>query len=229
LGRPLAPAQRATLEQYRDLLLAANQRLNLTAVRDRAGVEQRHIIESLALVGLLEQLGLLQAGCTIIDVGSGGGLPGIPLAIVAPAARVTLLEATGKKAAFLREATATLQLATVRVVTARAEEAGQDTAHREQYDLALARAVAPLDTLAELTLPLVRLGGGVAAVKGARVGEEIEAARAAVARCGGRVAGVKTRILPSGETLLTVILTKAAATPPELPRRPGIPARRPLR
>jgi 16S rRNA (guanine527-N7)-methyltransferase len=229
LGRGLSAAQLASLNRYVDILLGANQRLNLTAVRDRAGVEQRHIIESLALVRLLEELAVVAERSAVIDVGSGGGLPGVPLAIARPDVRVTLLEATGKKAAFLREAAMALDLANVGVLARRAEEAGQDTGHREMYELAVARAVAPLDVLAELMLPLVRVGGAVAAVKGANVAEELATARAAVAQCGGSIARVETREAMGAEPLTVVLIAKIAPAPPELPRRPGMPAKRPLR
>lgn len=229
LGRPLHEHEIARLGHYVDLLLDANSRLNLTAIRDREGMERRHILETLALTARLESLSLLTDGSEVIDVGSGGGVPGIPLAIVRSDVRITLLEATGKKAAFLRDTVGALGLVNVTVVAARAEEVGQELEHRERYHLALARAVAPLDTLSELTLPLVRVGGHVVAVKGARVWEELEHGRAAALRCGGQVQPVVELPSPKAEPSTLVIIAKVAPTPPELPRRPGMPAKRPLR
>lgn len=229
LGRLPGDAQLDVLRSYAGLLARANKRMNLTAVRDSAAIERRHLLESLALVRLVEAAGVLPAGARVVDVGSGGGLPGIPLAIVRPDIQVTLLDAIRKKAAFLREATAALGLANVDVLAERAEEAGRDPATRERFDLATARAVAPLDALAELTLPLVRVGGSVAAIKGSHVSEELAAASAAITRCGGRLERVEPLGPAGAEPLSVVLIAKVAPTPPDLPRRPGIPAKRPLR
>jgi 16S rRNA (guanine527-N7)-methyltransferase len=229
MPHPLTAEQHARLAAYAHRLAAAAAVMSLTTVRDPAGIERRHLGESLALARTLAAAAVLPAGAAVIDVGSGGGLPGIPLAIARPDLHVALLEATAKKAAFLAETVTALGLDNVAVLAVRAEDAGRDPAHRERYDLAVARAVAPLPTLAELTLPLVRVGGHVAAVKGSRHAREIAAATAAIARCGGRVAGVLP--LAGAETgpLVVVLLAKDRPTPPELPRRAGVPARRPLR
>jgi 16S rRNA (guanine527-N7)-methyltransferase len=228
-GRPLDDSQRALLARYVDRLAAATAALNLTAVRDIPGIYRRHIAESLALLRLLEEHGLVPEGGRLIDIGSGGGLPGIPIAIARPDLRVTLLEAVGKKAAFLRDTVEALELPRVDVLAVRAEEAGRDTAHRERYDVAVARAVAPLNVLAELALPLVRLGGWLAAVKGSKVHAELAEAHEAISRCGGRVAAVFPLPTLVGAPLSVVLIRKERPTPPELPRRPGIPAKRPLR
>jgi 16S rRNA (guanine527-N7)-methyltransferase len=220
--------QGSVLRRYRDLLLMANASLNLTAVRGPDAVERRHIEESLAVVRALEDAGLLAAGVRAIDVGSGGGLPGIPLAIARPDVHVTLLEATGKKAAFLARAAEELALRNVRVIAARAEEAAHDPIERESYDLALARAVATLATLAELTLPFVRVGGTLAAVKGSRAEAEVAAAAGAIRRCGGGIVEVLP-LAADASVLRLVLIPKVAPTPPELPRRSGMPAKRPLR
>ena len=216
------------LTRFRDLLLAANATLNLTAVRDAEVIERRHIAESLALLQALEEAGRLPPGARLIDVGSGGGLPGIPLAIARPDLSVTLLEATGKKAAFLEQAARTLALTNVRVIAARAEEAAHDPAEREAYDLATARAVAPLAALLELTLPFVRVGGALAAVKGSRAEEEIAGAAGALRRCGGG-AVASLPLAAEAPNLRLLLVPKVAPTPPELPRRPGMPVKRPLR
>jgi 16S rRNA (guanine527-N7)-methyltransferase len=229
--------QHPALLRYRDLLVEANATLNLTSVRGPEAVERRHIVESLAVVRALEEAGRLPHGARAIDVGSGGGLPGVPLAIVRPDAGVTLLEATGKKAAFLERAARDLGLTNVRVLARRAEDAAHDPDERERYDLALARAVAPLATLAELTLPFVTVGGALAAVKGSRAEEEIAAAAVALRRCGGGdvlslplplpVEGAAAA--PAAAPLRLLIVPKLNATPANLPRRPGMPAKRPLR
>ena len=221
-------ATHVALHRYRDLLLEANATLNLTAVRDSVEIERRHIDESLAALRALESAGMLPGGAKVIDVGSGGGLPGIPLAIARPDLSVTLLEATGKKAAFLERAAKDLQLGNVRVLAARAEEAAHDPAEREAYDLATARAVAPLATLLELTLPFVRVGGALGAMKGSRAEEEIAAAGVALRRCGGGPPSIVPLTADAAGVRL-LIIGKGAPTPPDLPRRPGMPAKRPLR
>ena len=229
LGRPLSAGQQQALYRYAELLTDATARLNLTAVRDINAIERRHVHESLVLLRVLEGAGVLPAGAGVVDVGSGGGVPGVPVAIARPDLKVTLIEATGKKAAFLEETVRALALVNVSVLAVRAEDAGRSPEQRERYDAALARAVAPLDVLAELTLPLVRPGGYLAAVKGSRVHDELAAAGAAIARCGGRLDGVERLPLAGAEPLSVVLVSKVAPTPPELPRRAGMPAKRPLR
>jgi 16S rRNA (guanine527-N7)-methyltransferase len=224
-GEPRLPTPDSRLSRYRDLLAAAP--LNLTSVRDPQEIDRRHIGESLAVVRALEQAGRLPAGARVIDIGSGGGLPGIPLAVARSDARVTLLEATGKKAAFLEHAAHDLDLANVRVLAARAEEAAHSVEEREAYDLAVARAVAPLATLLELTLPFVRVGGALAAVKGSRAEEEVIAAQGALQRCGGGPVE-SLPLATDAPSLRLLIVPKIRSTSPDLPRRPGIPAKRPL-
>jgi len=210
------------------LLAEGTRALNLTSVREPAEIERRHVADALALIIALEETGLLPRGARVVDVGSGGGLPGVPLAIMRPDLSITLLEATGKKAAFLRTTTAQLALPHVRVLALRAEEAGHLADEREQYDLAVARAVAPLAALVELTLPMVRVGGVLAAVKGSRAEAELREAAGAIARCGGGVPRIIS--LPRADTHLRLILVpKRTATPADLPRRPGMPAKHPLR
>lgn len=229
LGRALGGEQRDRLARYVDRLVDANRAVNLTAVRDPAAIWSRHLLESLTLAQFLEARGAPPGNGSLIDVGSGGGLPGIPIAIVRPDLHVVLLDATHKKTEFLAAASADLGLDNVRVVTARAEEAGRDPHHREQYDTVVARAVAPLDVLAELTVPLARVGGLVAAVKGSRAADEVAAARIAVERCGGEIGAIAPLSLATTDPLSVVVIWKRAATPAEYPRRPGIPAKRPLR
>ncbi|MGD9890540.1 MAG: 16S rRNA (guanine(527)-N(7))-methyltransferase RsmG [Dehalococcoidia bacterium] len=222
----ISPIDDSRFTRFRDLLAQAP--FNVTSVRDPSDIEQRHIGESLALVRALAAAGHLPSGARVIDVGSGGGLPGIPMAIARPDLAVVLLEATGKKADFLEDVAQRLHLRNVRVLAARAEEAAHQPDERERYDLATARAVAPLATLVELTLPFVRVGGALAALKGSRADEEIAAAAVAVQRCGGGLIDIRS-LTAEQFTPRLVIVPKIAPSPDELPRRSGIPAKRPLR
>ena len=208
----LSEAQHALLSRYLDLLLDANQRMNLTRITDRAAAEVQHVGDALTL------LPFLPAGpIALVDVGSGGGVPGIPLAIARPDARVMLVESTKKKAAFLKSAVAELGLGNVSVSEWRAEEVGHSNS-RETFDVAVARAVATLDWLAEWCLPLVKKGGKLLAMKGARAAEEVPAAAKAVKMLGGGPAVVHPVELPGSEHRVIVEVPKVIRTDKRLPR-----------
>lgn len=172
---------------------------------------------------LLEHLG---SAVRVVDVGSGGGLPGLPLKIARPDLSMTLVEADRSKAAFLVQACSALGLRDVDVVAQRAEELGRDPAYRENFDLAVARALAPMPVLAELCLPLVRVGGRLLAQKTEK--EDVEAARHAIEVLGGSLLG--STAAPSGARSkgTVVVVEKIRSTPDTYPRRPGVPARKPL-
>jgi 16S rRNA (guanine527-N7)-methyltransferase len=208
------------LGRYLSLLLETNKVHNLTAVTDPEQAWARHILDSLTLIALLAEL---PEGAAVIDVGSGGGLPGVPLAITMPGLRFTLLEATGKKAEFLRQAAGELGLSNARVVNERAERAGQSPEHRERYDAAVARAVGPLSVIAELTVPLIKIGGRCLLIKGQKAEEELAAAKKALHMLHATHAG--TVDTPTGRI---VVLEKGRKTPAAYPRRDGEPKREPL-
>ena len=164
-----------------------------------------------------------------IDIGTGAGIPGVPMNIVRPALELTLLEATGKKTEFLQKAVDLLGLEAVTVVHGRAEEAARDPEHREQYPLAVAKAVAPLRVLVELALPFVGLGGYLAAQKGSAAERELAEAATAIGVCGGEVAAIQAFEAPGAAVKpVLVLIRKVAPTPEAYPRRPGIPTKRPL-
>ena len=172
---------------------------------------------------LLEHLGEAN---TVVDVGSGGGLPGLPLKIARPSLSLTLVEADQAKAAFLVRACATLGLQGVEVVARRAEEVGQDPVYRESFDVAVARALAPMPVLAELCLPLVKVGGRLLAQK--TDSEDPGDARHAIAAVGGQLHGVVAASSAARKAGTVVIVDKVRSTPPIYPRRPGVPTRKPL-
>ncbi len=209
------------LGAYLSLLLRTNQEFNLTAVTDPAAAWMRHIFDSLTLFPILGEA--FPEGSRVIDVGSGGGLPGIPLAITMPSFAFTLLEATGKKASFLRRAAEELQLSNLTVVEMRAEKAGQSPEHREHYDVAVARAVGPMSVIAELTVPLVKVGGRVLLIKGQKADEELAASKKALHSL--HVRHERTIDTPTGRI---VVLDKPRKTPAGYPRRDGEPKRAPL-
>jgi len=229
LNLDLSPTQVAAFQVYADELRAWNDKVNLTAIRDSAGIQVKHFLDSLSLLKALPRLRTGDSGLKLIDVGTGAGFPGLPLKIVCPDLRLTLVEATGKKIAFCEHIIATLKLSGVTVVKARAEEMGQDQAHREHYDWAVARAVAEMPVLAEYLLPLVKRGGHALAQKGETAPVETQTAEGAIKKLGGELEQLIQIELPGVvETRFLVVLKKVAATPPRYPRRPGVPSKSPL-
>jgi 16S rRNA (guanine527-N7)-methyltransferase len=240
-GIALRQEQRARMAHYVELLLARNQQLNLTRIVEPAEIERRHLLDSLTCV--LPWLDRLRQasdrplpsssphgkGFQVIDVGSGGGLPGIPLAIAFPELQVTLLESAGKKAAFLREVVADLELTGVSVRTGRAEEAARDPAERDVYDVVVARALAPLTVALELCLPFARAGGLAVLPRGSDLAEQFADGETAAEQLAARLRPpipLDDPELPPGRSL--VVADKLDVTPDRYPRRPGMAAKRPL-
>lgn len=224
-GLKLTARQAAAFQHYEMLLMEWNARFNLTAVRDVEGVRTKHFLDSLTCMQAWREM----PPAKLIDVGTGAGFPGIPLKIVLPALQLTLVESVGKKADFCRLVVQELELDKVQVVQARAEDLGQQKAHREQYDWAVARAVANLPVLAEYLLPLVRVGGGMLAQKGEGGPAEAQQAERAIKLLGGRLRHLKPVQLPGiAEDRYLVIIDKIAGTPPQYPRRVGLAAKKAL-
>src|SRR5687768_11003717 len=182
-GLNLSPKQMQMLSTYERELLEWNAKFNLTAIRDVEGIRTKHFLDSFSCT----QAWKANPPASLIDVGTGAGFPGLALKILYPALQLTLVESVGKKADFCRHITETLALENVEVLTARAEEVGQISAHRERYDWAVARAVAAMPVLAEYLLPLVRVGGGMLAQKGESGPAEAQAAEKALKMLGGRL------------------------------------------
>jgi len=213
---------------YRELV-DWNQRFNLTAITDREGVLVRHFLDSLSCLQALPRAELA-SGARVVDVGTGAGFPGLPLKIVCPGMRLTLLEATRKKVTFLEHIVRVLGLEEAEVIHGRAEQLGRNVAHRERYDWALARAVAEMPTLVEYLLPLVRVGGAALAQKGEDAAAEVHGADVSIVTLGGRVRHLMpVELRGLAETRYLVVVDKVAATSEKYPRRPGVPQKRPLR
>ena len=225
LGLAVPEQALGRLEQHLAAVLEWNERFNLTRIRDERDAVLKHIIDS----ATCWQVVTPRPGLQVLDVGSGAGFPGVVLKLLAPDVRVVLMEATQKKCRFLEHVRDIIAVPGVEVVCARAEEAGRLPAHREQYDLVVARAVAEMRTLVEYALPLVRVGGRFLAMKGPGGAAEAAGAALAIARLGGGSVTLREISLPgdAGERTL-VLVEKAAPTPAPYPRAAGAPEKRPL-
>ena len=226
LGIDLTETQVRQFVRYYAELARWNKRVNLTAITEWEAVQSKHFLDSLAAAMALPAE-MLHAG-SFIDVGSGGGFPGIPMKLAFPGMRGTLLDATAKKTAFLEHAREALDLRHTAVRTGRAETLAHESGLRELFDIAFSRAVAEIATLAELTLPFARVGGLVVMHKKADVAAEIGRAQGAIETLGGRVREVIPVALPELDDRALVVLEKQHPTHERYPRRPGIPSKRPL-
>ena len=228
LGLQLSAKQLEQFHTYWEDLVEWNRRVNLTSITGYQEVQTKHFLDSLT-VYLAWPPSRANATIRIIDVGTGSGIPGIPLKIMFPGVCLVLLEATEKKAAFLHHISNRLMLADVEVVTGRAEDTAQQRQYRDSFDIVVSRAVAPLVTLAELALPFCKVGGRFIAQKKGSLVPEISRAERAIKLLGGRlreVINIELEEFPDDRQL--VVIDKELATPGHYPRRPGIPSKRPL-
>lgn len=218
----LDEAKAEPLEAFARLVLERNRVMNLTAITDPADFARLHLLDSAALLRIADF-----SGRSVVDVGTGAGFPGVPLRILRDDFDLTLLDSTAKRVAFLAESCTALGLARVDCVCARAEEFAAD--HREQYDLAVSRAVAAMPVLCELCLPLVRVGGRFLAMKSARSDAELSAAARAIETLGGRLERVVDYAIPGCDVVhRAVVLEKVKPTPRPYPRAFGQIKKRPL-
>jgi 16S rRNA (guanine527-N7)-methyltransferase len=237
VGIPLSHYQVDQFEDYFHELVTWNQKMNLTAITDYDDVQVKHFLDSLAALPLIaEEVGDPDPGSFItsrtlhtVDVGTGAGFPGVPLRIIAPQLKLTLIDGTGKKIQFLNNLKETLGLTQVEVIQGRAEELGRDTAFRGQFDLVTARAVAPLNTLVEYLLPLTRRKGLVVIYKGSSAAQEFIDARQAIETLGGetvRFAPVQVPFMTEQRHIL--LIKKVRLTPNLYPRSRGMARKQPL-
>ena len=227
LGLALIPEQLNRFQTYYEELISWNKRVNLTRITGYESVQIKHFLDSFTVILAFPSPPV--NNLRVIDVGTGGGLPGLPVKILYPEISLCLLEATAKKTAFLNHVSQLLGLSGVDAITGRAEEIARQPDYREGFDIILARALAPLPVLLELTLPFCRVGGRLIAQKKGDITAETDHARYAIKQLGGKLKEIKKISLdefPDGRQL--VIIDKVSPTPEAYPRRPGTPAKRPL-
>ena len=222
-GLAADPGTLSLLLGYMEAVLLKNRTLNLTAVTEEEDFVEKHLIDSLSLTAFPA----FKQAQTVLDLGTGAGLPGVPLAILAPDKAFLLLDAVGKKLRAVEEIAAGLGLTNVTCLHARAEDAGRQKVYRETKDLVVSRAVANLSVLSEYCLPLVKPGGWFVAYKTQAAAEEIRQAQGAVKLLGGGKMELVASDRPGSDHLL-VFIPKIQATPPAYPRKAGDPGRKPL-
>ena len=219
--------QLARYQQYYERLVAVNEHMNLTAITERDEVYLKHFYDSLTLAWAYPELQTEELN--MIDVGAGAGFPSLPLKIAFPQLQITIIDALNKRINFLRDLVKELGLEGVTVEHARAEEFGNKTAPaREQYDVATARALARLNVLGELTLPFVKVGGVLLAMKGSAADEELAEAKKAITTLGAEIGDQIDVSLPNGDPRSVIVIKKVKNTPKKYPRKPGDPVRKPL-
>ncbi len=228
LGISLITQQTGQFQTYYEQLVAWNEKVNLTSITDYEEVQTKHFLDSLTIVPVLSKEPWAGSKFSLIDIGTGAGFPGIPLKIVLPGTRIVLLESVGKKTAFLTYVVDRLGLSDAEIVKGRAEEVAHRTDYREKFEVAVGRALGKLATLAELTLPFCREGGLVIAPKKGDIGAELDRAERAMQQLGGRLKGVLETHIEGLQDHRLVVMEKVTVTPPKYPRRPGMPAKRPL-
>ena len=211
---------------YKDLLIAWNKKVNLTAIKEENDIIIKHFVDSMTCLVRQEFF----HGCTVIDIGTGAGFPGIPIKIARPDIKITLLDSLNKRVNFLNEIINQLHLSNIDTIHARAEDAGRNRDYREKYDLAVSRAVAHLSVLAEYALPLVKTGGHFVSMKGPDVSEEVEQAQNAIQLLNGEIVGIDKIHLSNTDIFHSLIMiNKIKNCPTKYPRKAGKPVKVPLK
>lgn len=221
-GFSLNELQKEQFSKYREILLYYNEKFNLTAITDPYEIAVKHFLDSVVGEKHIPQ------GATVVDIGSGAGFPAVPLKIYRPDLKITMLDSLAKRVRFLEEVVKTLGFSNAESIHIRAEDAAKGT-FRESFFVAVARAVAPLATLAEYALPLVKVGGKFIAYKGPDVEEELAAGEKAVKVLGGRILSSEKYLLPEGSGRSLIVIEKTAPTPAKYPRGQNKPRLSPIK
>ena len=225
LGIELDDKKKSQFILFKELLKEWNEKINITAITEDKEVDIKHFLDSVSIF----KTGKILAGKSIIDIGTGGGFPGVPINIIEPSCDVTLFDSLNKRLIFLDEVINKLELQNIRTIHGRAEEYGRKEDYREQFDIATSRAVASLDTLCEYSLPFVKVGGYFIAMKGSGVDEEMENSKDAIKLLGGQVEDKIELTLPSSDIVHNLlVIKKINYTPTKYPRGGGKPKKNPL-
>nr|WP_089939298.1 16S rRNA (guanine(527)-N(7))-methyltransferase RsmG [Convivina intestini] len=222
----LSQQQENQFERYFELLVETNKLYNLTAITERNDVYLKHFYDSLTLAIYVR--GLARTDISLIDVGTGAGFPSLPLKILFPDLKITMIEALNKRVSFLKKVIEELNLDGVTVIHGRAEDLAHDKNYREKFDYATARAVARTSVLAEYTLPFVRLNGDLLVMKGSAADDELVAGKQALTLLGGRLEEQFDFKLFNNDPRVIQVVKKVKETPRKYPRQAGIPSRKPL-
>jgi len=228
IGINLNKEQIKKFSQYLELLIQWNQKINLTSLKTPQEIIIKHFLDSISCIEVINKY-IDTEGISVIDVGAGAGFPGVPIKIICPSIRLSLLEARKKKTIFLEKVTEEINLQQVKILNGRAETFGKNADYREKYDIALSRAVARLNVISEYCLPLVRAGGLFVAQKGRSYKEEIDKALKTVHFLGGELSGVENVRIPFiNQERYILVIKKIKDTPSKYPRKEGLPQKRPL-
>lgn len=232
IGVELSDDQTRMFGRYYEMLIEKNKVMNLTTITEFNDVVIKHFVDSLSCVLLQPEFDIssqFRSGASVIDVGTGAGFPGIPLKIVFPEVKLTLLDSLNKRVDFLRDVCTELKLSDVSFIHARAEDAAHDKNLRDSFNFCVSRAVANLSTLSEYCLPFVKTHGFFLSYKSEKADEEISSAKNALAVLGGSISIEKKFDLPGTDYSRTLVLIKKdRGTPKIYPRKAGTPSKKPL-
>lgn len=225
LGVELTDTQLEQFENYYEMLIEKNKVMNLTAITELKEVIEKHFLDSISLVKVMD----LHRNLRVLDLGTGAGFPGIPLKIAFPELEITLVDSLNKRVLFLEEVIQKLNLDKTAGIHARAEELARNKNYREEFDLCVSRAVANLSTLSEYCLPFVKVGGRFISYKANEVEKEVEEAKKALFLLGGTCSGIEVFTLPGTKIGRSfVVIKKEKKTPKTYPRKAGTPTKKPI-